>query len=140
MKTDYEHIQKQICGLLEWDDGQYANHVYETGLAYIRCLPGMDELMAIKLESSAIFWNWFKLYRAALDKSIIDEQAIERLSLQRRIALYEAIHLPEALALEIKPNRVVWESVAPARLRPFDKLRAHKLRGQLTVGDKEARV
>ena len=100
-----------ICKLLAWDEQQYAEYQYATGLQYLYWYLPCDDDARNQLERSRLFWNWFKNQWAAHDYAYINSENIDKISLGLRQSCYEALHCPRALAVEIKPNSVVLESI-----------------------------
>ncbi|WP_346236121.1 hypothetical protein ABDK00_017060 [Niabella insulamsoli] len=104
-------VQEQICQLLGWTDEEYSQYIYENGLQYLRQLLPEAPQLAAKLESSRMFWNWFKRMFNEMDALLVDPNNYNLGDLQCRYQLYHAVHCPFAVAAERRPPRCVWDDV-----------------------------
>ncbi len=99
-------LKGQVCELLGWDEQQYAEYQYNTGLEYME-LYTLDDAMACEvLERSKIFWSWWKNAWANRDECFMVEK-IKLIDRATAIALYYGVHDALALAEELRPDAIV---------------------------------
>jgi hypothetical protein len=102
-----ERLKKKICRLLEWDEMQYAEYQYATGIAYLYWYLPCDDRGRNQLERSRLFWNWFKNLWKNDDFVFNSISGVGLIRLCERRIIYEELHCPRVLATEWKPNAVV---------------------------------
>jgi hypothetical protein len=101
-----------IMALLNWDEMDYAQFVYEQGLAYIRAylrdVQYRDYNIGV-LERSKTFWTWWKNHWAQRDEMFIATCCETGCSTEEARKLYSQCHSGTMLAHAIHPNAVVLE-------------------------------
>lgn len=95
-----------ITKLLNWNELQYAELQYNSGLQYLSFYIPDDPQGIDMLERNKLFWNWWKNQWAMRDLAFL-ECPIENLHIQKRISLYLELHDPVRLTAEIYPSRTV---------------------------------
>ncbi len=106
-----QKYKSQVCKLLQWDEMKYAEYQYKAGIAYLLWYLPCDEKARQQLERSKLYWNWFKTCWTEHDYAYVTSEGIDKLCLHERLRIYEALHCPRALAVEITPNRIVLDSI-----------------------------
>ncbi|MGN7787387.1 hypothetical protein ACTJIJ_22835 [Niabella sp. 22666] len=109
-----ETIKQQMCELLGWDEMRYVEYLLHNGRQYLRFLLPESSQLKEKLERSRMFWNWFKNMFRQMDMAILDGGGFAKLNLNNRIALFDAVHCPIAVASERKPPRCVMDDIMRA--------------------------
>lgn len=105
-------LKKKACKLLQWDDFQYGEFKHTTGIAYLHWLLPCDDKLREKLESSKIFWTWFKNCWAHYEESLLSyNRSLQECSLQTRREAYETLFCPRTLIMDWKINDAVIESI-----------------------------
>jgi len=102
----------KICVLLGWTEMQYFERQLENGIAYLYWYLPCDERARRKLERSRLYWNWFKNQWALHDESLLSfNRSLKEISVLDVLDLFDALHDPQALAVDTKPNSVVLNSI-----------------------------
>lgn len=99
-------LKEIVCQLLGWDEMQYAEFQYNTGLQYLQHYIPRDPEGIDQLAGNRIFWNWWKNRWADRDQQYCNP-GTPMLTPGTRLAMYHLVHNPEFLAKEIYPNGVV---------------------------------
>lgn len=102
-------LKQQVCQLLEWDELQYAEHQYNTGLQYLQHYIPRDPAGIDQLAANKIYWNWWKNRWADRDLQFCNP-GTPMLTMKTRLAMYRLLHNPAFLAKEIWPNSIVLAS------------------------------
>ena len=102
-----DRLKSRVCKLLQWDDMQYAEYQYKTGIAYLHWYLPCDDYGRNELERSKLFWNWFKMQWGEHDYAFLEQEGIKNISPSICFGMYAHLHCPRAMAKEIKPNSVV---------------------------------
>ena len=97
-------LKSKIMELLQWDDLTFGNFQYEQGITYLETYV-KDRY---PLETSRIFWNWWKNHWTLRDEDLINK-GISELAISQRRAVYFDIHDGKYLAHEVHPHRVILE-------------------------------
>ena len=98
-----ETLKEKVCRLLEWDDQQYAEFQYETGLNYLRHYIGFDPQAIDMLTRTRTYWNWWKNQWAIRDNQFIKADK-PQLTTEFWIDVYCELHDARTLAAEIYPD------------------------------------
>lgn len=106
-----DRLKAQVCTLLLWDEMQYAQFQYQTGIAYLMWYLPCDEDSRQQLERSKLYWNWFKNQWNNDDFVYNTTSGIGLMTLKQRRMIYHELHCPRVLAVEVKPNNVVLSSI-----------------------------
>lgn len=107
-KQKADSLKMEICLLLNWTDQQYCEYQYENGIAYLMWYLPCDDYARHQLERSRLYWNWFKYQWMLHDESLLSYKvSVRECSVKTLLPLYQNLHCPRALAVEIKPNSVV---------------------------------
>ncbi|KAA2245520.1 hypothetical protein F0L74_06055 [Chitinophaga agrisoli] len=110
-----------ICGLLSWEQMEYAEFQHDTGLEYLRLYIPDDPDGQDLLIRSQIYWQWWLNHWLARDRSYILARVDCNLSTDERRFLYRALNNAGELVRDIYPNRVILEqSYAEMIGRLFD--------------------
>lgn len=114
-----EQILKQrICELLQWDESEYANFQYETGLAYLHAYIPNDPEGADELTRSRIFWKWWINAWVQRDESFIaTAHPLWRADECAHIYMLENNHFN--LIKNTRPNGVVLEMTYSQMIQEF---------------------
>jgi len=97
-------IKEQVCKILHWSELEYANYQYEQGLAYLHAYIPRDPLGIQELESSRIFWNWWKNQWVIRDETFLQTNCYNARSAHH---VYFFYHNANELAKELHPRAVV---------------------------------
>jgi len=101
-------LKGDIMRLLKWDDLQYGNLQYESGMAYLNEYLYGDAHTVDKLSRSKVFWLWWRNHWTNRDEQFIDiHKSVTINSYEVRRQLYEQFNEGEMLAECIHPNSVV---------------------------------
>ena len=105
-------LKKEICLLLNWTEMQYAEYQYKHGLAYLLWYLPCDEARRYALERSKLYWNWFKNHWVLYDESLLSYKlSLRQCPADNLLAVYAELHCPKALAVDIKINKVILDSL-----------------------------
>ena len=80
---------------------------YKYGIAYLHWYLPCDERARRKLESSRLFWNWYKFQWEQRDFALINDVCFQDESIKQRRRFYQEFHNAQAMCEEVKPNTVV---------------------------------
>ena len=98
--------------MLNWTEMQFAEYQYQNGIAYLMWYLPCDEWARQQLERSKLYWNWFKNQWVLHDESLLSfKLSLSECDHNTLMRLYDDLHCPRALAVEVKPNRVVLDSI-----------------------------
>lgn len=111
MQADMERCREQICILLKCTEEQYTKLQYKCGLAYLQYYFLHNDAAIQQLESSRLYWNWFKLLWFFNDDAFIKSPGIEQESLQKRRRLYKDLNSAGTLAQVVKPSRIILSKI-----------------------------
>lgn len=103
----YDRLKKRICKQLQWDEMQYAEFQYKTGIAYLHWYLPCDDYGRKQLERSKLYWSWFKVQWNEHDMLFLETDGLDSISSKVIAGMYEFLHCPRALAIDVKPNSVV---------------------------------
>ncbi len=102
-----KRVMLRVMKLLEITEQEYAHMRYENGRAYLYWyLPVQDRERAI-LETSKLYWQWWKNLCNRHDYAFVTDTEIHKLTLGQRKKLYDLVHCPRTLAVECKIDSVV---------------------------------
>jgi hypothetical protein len=89
----------EMMQILGWDWKQYCYFKYECGLEYLNILTNNDAFVIGLLESSVIFWNWWKIHWTLREETFLLEydSANRMYHIETSRAMYEALHNPNEL-------------------------------------------
>ena len=106
---DYQQTQQTVMRLLGWTEQEYADHIYETGLQYLKATVKDDTGYIIKcMTRSRVFWNWWKFHWFARDQAFAEQEPVlSELDFVQEI--YHELHDPQCLASAIFPDGKVLE-------------------------------
>jgi hypothetical protein len=105
-------LKREICLLLNWMEMEYAEYQYRNGLAYLMCYLPCDAESRYKLERSKMYWSWFKNHWMLYDESLLTYRtSLRQCPVENLLDVYDELHCPKALAVDVKINRVILESI-----------------------------
>lgn len=110
MNLQHQKIKRAVCQLLAMSEDSYCSMQYECGLKYLDLLYPIDPRRKNVMERSKEFWSWWRCVWASYDLGFL-ESVTEEEPIEDRLLWYEKLHSPYVLYCEIKPNRVVVESI-----------------------------
>lgn len=101
-------VRRQVCTLLGWTYDQYAEFIYERGIAYLHWyLPALEE-QRNKLERSKLYWNWWKNSWMLRDEVFAYNLTVFPLKLANMERIYRETHNSRELLLEgLQPPKCV---------------------------------
>lgn len=101
-------LQRAVCELLNWTEERYSQYVYDCGMEYLSEYLENDAYGISVLETSRIFWTWWKNHFANRDENflLLNAKCPVR-NLELRVQLYEHYNEAKMLAACIHPNSVV---------------------------------
>ena len=102
-----DRLKRRVCSLLQWSDMEFAEFQYKTGIAYLHWYLPCDDYGRNQLERSKLYWNWFKMQWSEHDMLFVEQEGIKDISPRICFGMYEHLHCPRALAIDVKPNSVV---------------------------------
>lgn len=99
-------MKQEVLELLGWDELEYGQFIYDTGLEYLPAyIPGNAAAIAA-LERSRIFWAWWKNHWRQRDEEFLAK--VNRCESPEAIRFYYGWkHNPKRLATKFTPNSVV---------------------------------
>lgn len=109
--------QQRIIKLLGWDEMQYSQFVYDTGLRYLELYIPTDHAGIDALSRSKIFWAWWRNHWAARDAKFMAPGPEG----ERNEIYYKWYHSPHRLTNEIFPNAVVLGESYAVMIDHFNK-------------------
>jgi len=99
--------QQQVCEILQWDELQYGEFIYQSGLQYLReYIKDESEAIIDHIIRSRIFWNWWKMNWQYRDQAFVKSSPV-KLQMKTCRAIYFELHDARTLAEEIYPNGAV---------------------------------
>jgi hypothetical protein len=105
-------VKTKVCQLLGWTDFEYAQYQYQHGISYLMWYLPCDEDARSQLERSKLYWNWFKNLWLCHDESLVSfTLSLRECSAEMLRGVYDDLHCPHALAIEVKPNAVVLNEI-----------------------------
>ncbi|HML58492.1 MAG TPA: hypothetical protein PLU07_07150 [Ferruginibacter sp.] len=110
MNIHHQRIKLAVCKLISISEDSYCTMQYECGLKYLELLYPIDPRRRDMMERSKEFWSWWRCTWASYDLGYL-ESVTENEPIEDRIDWYEKLHSAYVLYCEIKPNRVVVESI-----------------------------
>jgi hypothetical protein len=105
--------QKKVRTALRWSEEQYADFMYNCGLAYLQFYIGNEPQEVLShIRKSKTFWNWWKLHWQKRDEEFFQKWKEEVIDGNCNAGLewleiYFEYHDPKTLAAEIYPSGVV---------------------------------
>lgn len=100
-------VQTEMCLLLNITEERYNEIMYRNGLAYLQWYLPCNARQRRVLEGSKIYWSWFRLQWEMHEDALIDSEYFFHLTIDSRRKLFQHLHDPQALAVEVKPNDIV---------------------------------
>lgn len=98
-------LQRVVCFLLRLSAEQYSQLQYQAGIDYLRT-KGYDASMCAVIESSRIFWNWWRNEWATRDQAFVNSvEKGDTLAMLKEQYLYN--NSPRTLAASVHPNATV---------------------------------
>lgn len=94
-----------VLRALGWDDLQYGQFQFETGLEYLHRYFGDDEGIISHASKHPLFWKWFRNHWHNRDYEFL--QHTKHLPVIAKIREYKALHNMQGF--RYKPHRVVME-------------------------------
>lgn len=110
MNLQHQKIKVAVCQLLAMSEDSYCSMQYECGLKYLDLLYPIDPRRKNVMERSKEFWSWWRCVWASYDLGYLESVSYEE-PIEDRVDWYEKLHSAYVLYCEIKPNRVVVESI-----------------------------
>lgn len=101
-------VKEQVCKILHWSELEYANYQYEQGLAYLQAYIPRDPQGIQELESSRIFWNWWKNQWVIRDETFLQTNCYNARSAH---PVYFFITMPMSLPKSFIPEPLFWVKV-----------------------------
>lgn len=111
--------QQRVQSLLRWDELQYGQFMYQTGLAYLQAYIPDDDISTRALGCSRIFWRWWKNHWAQRD-----EQFLQRVNIYAptcgMVRYYRFHNDAVRLVKCIYPNSIVLHDSYAAMIGEFN--------------------
>lgn len=107
MQPVNKQIQSNIIQALQWSEQEYANFIYETGIAYLEHYIPEDEHGIALLSRSRVYWSWWKNHWAQRDAQFLwlfSEECSHSKVLEK---MYYGFHDVYTLVNEIYPNATI---------------------------------
>lgn len=105
VKNEMEVVKDSIIKMLHWSEMNYAEFMYETGLAYLQHYILGDEYGIAALERSRIFWSWWRNHWAQRDQRFMANISPANYATAEKF--YRWWNDPKHLAGNIWPNSVI---------------------------------
>jgi hypothetical protein len=99
-------LKGRVCELLGWNEMQYAEYQYNTGIEYMVLYTLNNEAICDDLVRSKIYWNWWKNGWANRDECFLVDN-INLVDKATAIAIYNGVHDALALSEELRPDAIV---------------------------------
>lgn len=102
--------RREVCKILGWNYQEYADFIYERGIAYLQWyLPAMAEHRD-KLERSQLYWNWWKNLWKVRDDVFVYNMTSFPLKKENTLKIYRETHNAKEILLDgIRPPKYVTE-------------------------------
>lgn len=100
-------IQNEMCLMLNCTHERYSWVLYKYGIAYLQWYLPVDARQRRKLESSSLYWKWFRQMWEQLDAHLLNDADFFDKSIKERRLYYQAYHNPHDMVQVVKPNDVV---------------------------------
>lgn len=127
-------LRASIMELLKWDDSQYANFVYDQGMAYLRAyIPiikreDQEDSAGLATQNywidlmscTKVFWQWWTNHWMNREEYFLDTVDFN-LSLEELTRLYKEHHDGDGLAEEVHPHRAVLETTYSQMIKEIMK-------------------
>lgn len=115
-------IKKQVLDLIEWDEQQYAQFIYDCGLAYLQNVISNEyESITKSIISNEIFWNWWKINWEMRDQEFVEKMEIWSIGIEADREVYLNNNDPKILAKAIYLNGLVLQSSYAAMIQDLHK-------------------
>lgn len=118
-KTTCLTNQEKIIRIMRWDEMQYSQFVYDTGLQYLELYIPTDRVGIDALSRSKIFWAWWRNHWSIRDADYLD--IYKQFAPVNWELLYRQEHSPETLTTCIFPNAVVLSDSYATMIHDFNK-------------------
>lgn len=103
MNTYDNQIEQKVLDLLQWDSEKHNELVFETGIAYLRCMTSEYPQVTRQISNTKLFWNWWRSHWQDRDRQFLEECETWVTTLEKYRLVYEnhnhARTLAEALYL-----------------------------------------
>lgn len=107
-------VKQQIVQLLQTREEGHSQHVYNSGLRYLRHYCGNDHKAIDFLTRSKLFWNWWKRQWGLRDEVFITSLKAEEMeSIEMRQLIYCTINNAKALASELTIPSAIFKTFCP---------------------------
>lgn len=107
-----DFLKHTVSDLLGWTEFEYCEYQYQMGIAYLMWYLPCDERSRRKLERSRMYWNWYKNQWAIYDESLLTYKlSLNQCPIPHMREVYRDLHCPHKMAVEVKPNDVVLNSI-----------------------------
>jgi hypothetical protein len=103
-------LREEITSLLNWNDHEYAEYMFEHGLEFLKYYCCDDQEAFTHCTLSKEFWNFWKQRWIQRDEIFAAHFNQEWLCHQSRVRLYIAMHNPKVLVAELTIPRVVFKT------------------------------
>jgi|SRR5690242_8505564 len=107
LRQAQEDTKQKIIEALEWNEQEYCDYQYETGLAYLEHYIPEDPQGIDMLSRSRIFWSWWKNHWAQRDAQFLSLYTEEFSHPKILAKVYRGFHDVYTLVNEIFPNATV---------------------------------
>lgn len=84
--------KQHVCQLLQWSEEYYAKIQFGMGRNFIVCYTSADDDFTAQLESSHMFWGWWKNHWMIRDDVFVTNLQQQPLSVAKARQLYMALH------------------------------------------------
>ena len=107
METTFIKTQQSVMQVLKWNEQDYADNVYNCGLAYLQYYIGDESMLIIsQIQKSKTFWNWWKKHWEKRDENFLSV-VNNCVGSYEWPEVYLELHDPRTLAEEIYPTGAV---------------------------------
>jgi hypothetical protein len=114
-------MQQEIQKAIGWNESEYAQFIYDCGLAYLIYYIGDEsEEILSQIRKSRIFWNWWKIHWEKRNEGFM-VKLNDHSEVEDWLEVYLETHDPKTLASEIYPSGVVLGESYEAMMRKLRK-------------------
>jgi hypothetical protein len=100
-------LKAKVCLELKWTDLQYSEFQFEMGTAYLTAYLNRDEYSIRVMESSRIFWAWWRNHWTNRDETFLEQVVNTTFDLADVREIYRDIHDATTLAQQIYPSGTI---------------------------------
>lgn len=99
--------ERNVCRLLNWDEGQYHQFLFDCGMAWLAQHYAHNKMLGTALGQSRIFWKWWRNEFDKIDEHFIisNQQCISKS--ENWLALETYVWMHNANRVESRPYDVI---------------------------------